>query len=345
MRTCYVPILLFVLSFVRFSSAAQDIHLSQFFSTPLMRNPALAGIYKGDTRLQAVYRNQWQSIGYPYQTSVLSGEYKFGVGYGNDFITAGINCFYDVAGSVRLKTLQIMPVINYHKSLSDTKNSYLSAGFMAGFVQRSFDGNNLTFDNQYNNGRFNPSAATGENFIGLRRSFFDVALGLTYNCGVGKNGNMYVGGSLWHFNKPKVNFMSEDVTLSPKWQLNAGYHSYIGDKLDVKVEANYLQQADYRETIGGIIFSYNLTDRLNEEETKITQLKIGGGILLRVNDAAIPVVQISYNHLDVNFSYDVNTSKLKTASQARGGFELGLSFRAFTSNKSSLLNSMRCPRF
>ena len=41
---------------------SQDIHFSQFFEAPLLRNPALAGLFSGDIRLQAVYRNQWQSV-------------------------------------------------------------------------------------------------------------------------------------------------------------------------------------------------------------------------------------------------------------------------------------------
>ena len=38
---CFVP-----------GASAQDIHFSQFFETPLLRNPALAGIFTGDIRLQ-----------------------------------------------------------------------------------------------------------------------------------------------------------------------------------------------------------------------------------------------------------------------------------------------------
>ncbi|HET9279065.1 MAG TPA: type IX secretion system membrane protein PorP/SprF, partial [Flavitalea sp.] len=41
------------------SAKSQDLHLSQFFETPLLRNPALAGIFTGDVRVQAVYRDQW----------------------------------------------------------------------------------------------------------------------------------------------------------------------------------------------------------------------------------------------------------------------------------------------
>jgi hypothetical protein len=38
---------------------AQDLHFSQFFETPLLCNPALAGIFTGDYRIQGVYRDQW----------------------------------------------------------------------------------------------------------------------------------------------------------------------------------------------------------------------------------------------------------------------------------------------
>ena len=41
------------------SLVAQDIHLSQFYETPILRNPALIGLFNGDYRIQAVYRNQW----------------------------------------------------------------------------------------------------------------------------------------------------------------------------------------------------------------------------------------------------------------------------------------------
>jgi hypothetical protein len=44
------------------SAHGQDIHFSQFFQAPLLRNPSLAGIYTGDIRVQTVYRDQWNSV-------------------------------------------------------------------------------------------------------------------------------------------------------------------------------------------------------------------------------------------------------------------------------------------
>ncbi len=323
---------------------SQDIHLSQFFNTPLLRNPALAGVFNGDIRIQAVYRNQWQSVGFPYQTNALSGEYKFHVGGGDDFMTVGASAFYDEAGIMKLKTLQVMPALNFHKSLSGNKNSYLSAGFMAGFVNRQFDGKNLTFDNQYTGGAYNPSNPTGERFTGLSRGFFDVALGLSYNSDLGENGSYYLGASFWHFNKPSYSFLSDNIQLDPKWQFNGGVRSWINERVRLTIEANYLKQGNYSETIGGAMITYFMDNEMADDRP-ISEFSLSGGIYGRLNDAIIPYAQISYNHFDVGISYDVNTSPLKSASQGRGGFELSLTFRGFTAASANAVPGMRCPRF
>ena len=141
---------------------AQDIHLSQFAETPILRNPALIGIFNGDIRVQAVYRNQWNSVTVPYQTGTMSGEMKFPVGNYNDHVTAGVQASFDRAGASNLQSVQFLPALNYHKSLSEDKSSFLSVGFMGGYVQRQFNPAHLTFNNQYTGGRFDPAAPTGE---------------------------------------------------------------------------------------------------------------------------------------------------------------------------------------
>src|SRR5690349_12730859 len=81
-------------------SYAQDIHFSQFFEAPLLRNPALAGIFTGDVRVQALYRDQWNSVTTAYRTASLNGEYKLHIGRSEDFLTLGMQMLYDRAGSV-----------------------------------------------------------------------------------------------------------------------------------------------------------------------------------------------------------------------------------------------------
>ena len=98
-----ITILLAVLNLIfAFSVQSQDLHLSQFYETPLLRNPALAGIFTGDVRVQAVYRDQWNSVTSGYKTGSLSGEYKVPVGRSDDYVTWGMQLFYDRAGTVSL---------------------------------------------------------------------------------------------------------------------------------------------------------------------------------------------------------------------------------------------------
>src|SRR5215210_171305 len=110
------------------SATAQDLHFSQFFEAPLLRNPSLAGIYSGDIRFQGVYRSQWGNVSVPYQTGSFNVEYKKPIGRGDDFLTSGMQILYDRAGTTNFTTSSFLPALNYHKSLSSDKNSYLSLG-------------------------------------------------------------------------------------------------------------------------------------------------------------------------------------------------------------------------
>jgi hypothetical protein len=69
MKNNYKPVLLiYILLQCGTINYAQDISFSQFYDQPLLRNPALAGIFTGDVRFTASYRNQWQSVTIPYRT-------------------------------------------------------------------------------------------------------------------------------------------------------------------------------------------------------------------------------------------------------------------------------------
>ena len=77
----------------------------------------------------------------------------------NDFVTVGMQILYDRAGTIGFTTTNVLPALNYHKSLSNEHNRYLSMGFMGGWVQRRFDPNKATTNSQYDGG------GLGENFL------------------------------------------------------------------------------------------------------------------------------------------------------------------------------------
>ncbi len=212
---------------------SQDIHFSQFFEAPLLRNPALAGIFSGDLRIQGVYRTQWNSVTVPYQTGSLNGEYKKPIGKSDDYLTLGGEILYDKAGTVALTATHILPVINYHKSLSSEKNMYLSLGFMGGLVQRKLDRSKITTNSQFNGTDYDPLLSDGETFSNSGYSYLDGSVGLSFNTQIGQTegDNLCLGAAYHHFNKSaKVTFYGNNkIEMLPKVVFSAGVRMGVTD--------------------------------------------------------------------------------------------------------------------
>ena len=323
-------------------SFSQDIHFSQFFETPLLRNPGLAGIFNGDVRVQAVYRNQWNSVTVPYQTGSFNGEYKLPVGKGNDFLTIGGEILYDKAGTVAMTSTHILPVANFHKSLSTERNMYLSVGFMGGLVQRKLDRSKITTNNQYNGIGFDPSLSDGETFSNPGYTYLDGSVGMSFTSQVGENedNNIFIGVAYHHFNKAtKVSFYGDkNIEMIPKVVLSGGLKMNVTDNSNVTFQADYSKQGLSTEIIGGMMYAYKLDDQVDPKYI------IQAGALIRWKDALIPVVKLECRPLSFALSYDVNVSQLKTASYGRGGMELSICYQAFFQREQSR-ESVRCPRF
>lgn len=345
MKNLYLRSLLLVagLFFYGNKITAQDIHFSQFFDAPLLRNPALAGIFSGDFRVQAVYRNQWNSVTVPYQTTSLNAEYKLAVGNSQDFLTIGGEILYDKAGTVALTATNVLPVLNYHKSLSADRNMYLSAGFSAGVVQRKLDRSKMTTNSQFDGEAYNSTLADGENFSNNGYMYFDGNAGLSFNSQLGENedNNIFIGVAYHHFNKSaKVSFYDDgSVALVPKVVVSAGLKLSVTDYSYLTFHSDYARQGTSTELIGGALYSLKLDDP--EEPQHV----ISGGMFIRWNDAFVPVVKMDVKSFAFALSYDVNVSQLKTASQGRGGFELSLSYQKYLDRDNSSREAVRCPRF
>jgi type IX secretion system PorP/SprF family membrane protein len=321
---------------------AQDLHFSQFFEAPLLRNPSLAGIFTGDVRVQGVYRDQWNSFTNAYRTGSLNAEYKMPVGVSNDFITTGIQMLYDKAGTVGLTTSQVLPALNYHKSLSNDKVAYLSLGFMGGLIHKSIDVTKMTTNNQYN-GQWTPTASTGETFAVPNFNTWDASVGMSYNTTFGTNGanTMFLGAAYHHLNKPKNSFYRDATTgLNPKYVFSAGVKWVVDDYSYFTMYADHSKQGTVNETIAGGLYSFNPGNFVDDANCV---LHVGG--FLRWKDAFIPVVKVDMRSLSVALSYDVNVSQLKTASQGRGGFELSLSYIGFLHRDDAVRDEVMCPRF
>jgi type IX secretion system PorP/SprF family membrane protein len=317
----------------------QDLSFSQFYEKPLLRNPALAGVFEGDIRISGVHRSQWQSVTVPFQTSAISAEVKFPLRW-NDWITIGLEASHDVAGDVKMKRTQLLPVINYHKSLSGNKDDFLSIAFMAGPVTSQFDPTKVRLGDQFVNGQFDPNAPTQQVFSRTGFTYWDAATGITFNSGFGEDSRYYVGAAVFHFNRPRVAFYSDNTstTLQNKFALNAGVNFATSEINRFIMFGDLFLQGGHRQFLTGMLYQTELSRGYDEEQG--VNLSFGG--FYRWNDAFIPVVKLDVHNIAFGLSYDVNVSKLTTASNWRGGFELTASYTAAFTGRSMEADKVRC---
>lgn len=314
----------FLLGLLATTSVAQDIHFSQFYETPLLRNPALAGIFSGDYRVQTVFRDQWNSFTDAYRTGSLNAEVKWPVGQTTDYFTTALQILYDKAGTAALTTTELMPALNYHKSLSNAKPMFLSFGIMGGLIEKTIDLSRVTTNSQFNGTAYDPALPNGETILTPNIHYLDGSLGISFNTAFGaENANsMYAGFAYHHLNRPKNSFYKNPaVELDAKIVLSAGVKMAVNDYSYFNLYGDYSHQGSATETIGGVLYSYKLGPDPDNYPYAVTL-----GMLFRWNDALIPVVKLAMNSFDLGISYDINVSRLNTVSNSRGGFELSLSY-------------------
>jgi type IX secretion system PorP/SprF family membrane protein len=330
-----------------FQANAQDIHFSQFYENAILRNPALTGIFSGDYKAGVNFRSQWSNIAVPFVTTLASFESRIRVNKEvGDYLSYGLTATYDRAGSIGFNSLQVYPAINYNKSLEDAYGSYLSVGFAGGYVQRSVDPTKMTFDNQWQNGGFDPNAGSGERMTFNKVQYYDLSAGVSFNSSAGseRQVNYYLGAAAYHVTQPKTSFDASNaalVKLSMKWSGNLGIQYRIDNHVGLTFHANYMTQEPYQEIILGGLVSWGAYD-----EIKNTTLKIYAGAFYRVKDAIIPTIKLDYDNYSFTASYDANTSGFKLSSGGTaGGFELSLYLRGVFQKMQGASDALRCPRF
>ena len=113
--------------------------------------------------------------------------------------------------------------------------------------------------------------------------------------------------------------------------MHGGFRIKVYDLIDFMPNVIYLNQGGSNELITGLSFDVKIDP--------YRDFIFGGNY--RINDAISPNVGIHMNGLTVGFSYDFNTSKIKTASTNNGGYELSISF---VNPKKTPVTKFVCPR-
>lgn len=334
------PLIIVFLTFCLTSTVfSQDLHFSQFYASPLTLNPAQTGFFDGQYRIGANYRNQWRSLPVPFNTASVFADFgllkgKFNSG---DWLGVGVVFAHDKAGDGELKTTQLLLSAAFHKSLGSEK-VFLSLGVQGGVFQRDIDFNQFYFDNQWNSTVFDGTITSGEenSFQSESKWQPDIHAGLMLSFIPSKKSLVFVGGSLRHITRPKDSFYNGDNKWGFRPVIHAGAQVQTGEHFSIEPAVEFMMQQKAMETVFGSLFGYSLSNGTKDKGTFYL------GVHARISDALIFPVGYKIKNARLLFSYDVNLSSLKDASDSRGAFEFSLVYSG--GKKSNESRIMPCPR-
>lgn len=314
--------------------SAQDIHFSQFYLSPLNLNPAMTGVSNCNVRLTANYRNQWASVlrSNAFSTYSVSYDQKFTSGR-DDYFGIGGTFWGDTAGEADFSTLTGKVSASYSKQLGGGrgKATYFVVGAEAGAAQRSIDFLNLRWGNQHDGeGGFDPTKQSGEVFERDNFLFADLAAGVLLFM-VDGDDSFYIGGAFHHLNRANQSFSEngEDLLYS-RLTAHLGGEFMISKNFGLVPGVIMMNQGPSFQVNGGVSFKFLLNNSRTDKQAFQAGLwwrianKLDSGIL---SDAAILSTRFDFNNFTLGFSYDVNISELKTASNSNGGFEFALVYK------------------
>ena len=319
----------------KFSSGQEPFNTQTAYYT-VARNPALAGLSTTDLQVNFSYHHQNKKFLVPYrslQTEIVS---RYRMQNSTDGFSIGAFIKYDEAGSNQLKSAAFLPVINFHKSLSDIQESYLSFAFSPGIYKTQFDQNTLPSIQQYNPSPFILSSPELQIVKPISSSYIDFTTGMSFYTDINPSLSFYMGAALFHFSQ---NILKQN-TIIPKqkrtWVLNGGVkwkkYQYslqlLADLRIYKTEKTIYTAA----FIGFPLWQNPFKDAI--------ELNIGA--YFNTQAMLTPTVSINMPYFSFGISCDLYTGSIQNIPLLSNAFESTISIGLNSHKRNNESEKMRC---
>jgi type IX secretion system PorP/SprF family membrane protein len=326
---------------------AQDIHFTQFDMQPLIINPAFTGMFDGQVRAGAIYRNQWASVTVPYVTYGAYVDLPLLIERNGDYLATGLQLYKDQAGDANLSNFTGLLSVAYHKyfGMPEHGGSDLAVGLQGGYAQKSIDLSKLYFGDEYVNGTFVPGQSQ-EYHLGLGNSvnYYLVNAGISFSHGSDKF-SYTLGVAANNINQPNdaiEKTQNSQTGLDMRFTGELGINWIVGERFSLRPAVLYQDQATATEVIVGNEFHYEVSNNPGYENFS-TAVFLGGWY--RTGDASMISAGVEFKGFRIGVAYDYNISSLNTASNGNGGFELAVRWIAPNALKFANKRTIPCARF
>jgi type IX secretion system PorP/SprF family membrane protein len=302
---------------------AQDIHFSQFYTTPTLINPATTGIGNEDLRISGNYRDQWAKIGVPYKTFYASVDEKLNIS--NQALGIGVAMIDDQSSAFNLSADEFLLSLSYSKVID---NQQFVIGIQPAFVYKSYNQSGMTFGSQFDplNQDFNSNLPSSESGLNDKMHYFDLNAGIFWRTLI-REIKPSAGISVSHLIKPVESFSNSSggEHLPMKLTVNCQANIPLNSKYDITPCILYGYTSGANELLAGGTEDYAIHNFFIPVKNvyAITMCRIN---LLRDIDALILGAGVKFVNFDLGVTYDFNISPLNSASNFNGAFEISLIF-------------------
>ena len=304
---------------------AQDPEFSQFYSNPLLLNPAFAGTARGP-RVVMSHRNQWPSMSGAFVTQAVGYDQHFNSISGG----LGLVLMNDQAGQNTLTTTRITGMYSYQQAI--TRKLSLRMALEASYFQKALDWSNLTFGDMIDprRGFIYETADTPRGETVKKVDFGAGLLAFTEK--------FYAGVAGHHLNEPNESLVVGTSRLPMKITGHAGaklplQRSVKGVEAWISPNVLYRRQGEFQQLNLGVYVS---------KGPLVAGVWHRGFFSEDTRDALIVLLGVETALMRFGYSYDITISDLTPATG--GAHELSLSMR-FASPQRSKFRTVSCPTF
>jgi type IX secretion system PorP/SprF family membrane protein len=303
--------------------SAQDIHYSEFAAMPTVINPSFTGMFDGNLRGSAVYRNQWKSVTIPFVTIGVSADGSIMLNNHGDYIGGGIQWLQDRAGDGDIQNFSGNFSIAYHKLLGrdsiTRRHKYdLAIGAQAGYMQSSIDLDAVFFSN-------NLPVQQGLG-AGNHVSFYQVSGGSSFSHMVGARFNYTLGLSVVNINQPNDALLKKQVrqvAFERHMIAEAGFNWMPVKRLKIRPALIVINSSSITNFLGGTVVNYQLT---TAKALRTDALSVFMGAWYRTGREGTITAGVEWKQIRFGIAYDHSHNTTQTDN---GAFEAMLRYIPF----------------
>ncbi|MFT6166663.1 MAG: type IX secretion system PorP/SprF family membrane protein [Vicingaceae bacterium] len=314
-----IYLLLSGIIFLASLAVSQQTHFSQFYTTSIYINPALAGIDE-ESKFTLNYRNQWPQI----QNSFITQNATFETNLSKFNNGLGFSAYRDQAGDGLLTTNAYNAA--YAHEIKMRKGLYLRLGLKAGFVQKKIAWDKLIFEDMIDP-RDGVVYTTKQSF-GENVSYADLSSGMLLY-----TEKYYIGFSANHLNQPRVSLMNWNS--GSRLQRNFILHG--GAKFELAGNSDYTFSPNVIINKQGTFTKFNIGSYFEAKSLVL-------GLWYASTESMIFIVGVKGNRFQVGYSYDLSSSKMIGSNIGSHEISYTQTFKK-KSNRRKKYRTTSCPTF